>query len=539
MSVENQTPLEAECKINVSEVLASIDSGVVLIETAKSETSTNLNRYKKSKDNTKWFETVKTKLQNLKTDYLILNALSEEEIKERSNFDKLVVWLKDARDLRIKLEEDRKADTREVKKITDALNSFYALPIEYIEEMEDKIKPIRKKIQDADELEKKRKKEEEMARTNKRISELLAVGAKLKEGFYVLENPNDPEDCIEIQGIDINNTSDETWAIISEKANQINARIKEDEEKENARKQKEADEFKAKQEKLEREKLDMEMERYSNRKEVLLTLGLEETEGQQFFFGKKELTNRAEIVSLDSESWSNKVATIKADIQNIKVEYVISDNFSRLIQAGFKTNNQNKDLLFEISFDEDKRSILFPYEDLRDTKLAEEALQKSVVYKSEIKEKQDKFNAVINERSVLLNKLGFRHDYNSGNFTLILSAIGENIVVTKKELFSYTETDIISNTQLWEQKLKNNATESARLLKEEEDRIANEKEEKRKKDEAEKLAKQNDKQKLESLFNELDPIFEKYSFEQEKTNAKFKSEIEKFQIALSNLTSEF
>lgn len=535
--VENQTQLQEDCKIQLPEVLANIDNGMVLVENTKAETSGNLKRYKKNKENLQWVEGIKLKLQNLKTDYLILNSLTDEGIREKSNYDRMVVWLREARELRIKLDDSRKADSREVKKITDALNVFYSLPIEYIEEMEEKIKPIRKKITEADEAEKKRKKEEEMARTNKRISELIAIGAKLVEGFYVLENPNDPDDCIEIQGVDINNTSDGNWAIITEKANQIKDKILADELKERERKEKEKQELKDKQEKLDRERKEMEVERYNNRKEVLLSLGLNELEDKSFVFDNKVLISRNEIVSCDSESWTNKVLKIKSSIQDLNTEKIYKDNFSRLIQAGFKTNKLNRDLLFEIGFGEDSRSINVVDKDLTDVEFIDIAINDSIRHTAEIKEKEDKFNAVINERSVLLNKLGFRHDYNSGNFTLNLDAIGENIVVTKKELFGYTETDIISNTQLWEQKLKNNESESARLLKEEEDRIAKEKEEKRKKDEAENLAKQNDKQKLESLFHELTPIFGKYSFEQEKTNNKFKSEIEKFQITLSQLIS--
>lgn len=535
MQEQNQTQKNLPVtKTNLSDVLTGLDSTMELIVKERDDLTKGLKGLKKNSESKKSLDLLKSNLSKLKEGFDELNCLSEDQIKESTNFEKLKIWLRDARTLRKSLEDERTGYNSEIKKLSDKINDFYKSPKIIIEEWEDLIKPIRRKIEQAEEDEKNRKKAEALARTTQRIDELIRLGAKLEDGYYIITDPEDSTNSVQVQGTDINNTSDELWEQVTKLANEINTKIKLKEEADAKRKKDEEEKLEADKKRLAEETERVQAERYSNRKEVVYSIGLTES-GDNFIYKDDVVLTVRDLKELEYDKWNVRLSEAKAQIQKINLLELVRANTQKILSNRFNLDTVNKIYYFKLPDENEPDRIEISMDDLADTVKVDRVIEECKKMSSDYSDKLEKIKAVIDVRSGILDKYGFVYIVSSKVWKRTFTGWADDIIITYKELYEMDEAT-----------LNNKTTEFAKLISDynkhvTEQHEANERakriheEEERKKREKEDIQKQNDNDKINSLKMELSKVFSKYVFTNTDTNSKFVKIAEELSFKINSL----
>jgi hypothetical protein len=185
----------------------------------------------------------------------------------------------------------------------------------------------------------KKRKEEEIELAKQRVlrdrhDRLVAVGMNLIGDTYVYNNPIDGSQE-ELHKLNLESYSPDDFDFfvnnIKEVADKANAKlkaIKEEQERiriaqeaETKRLQEEQERMRKEQEQLRAEALQFKQERYKNRAEHLLNLGLEFSGISPFLFYRgRSIITTAEVSEMDTIAWKEKVSEIASKIEQIDIE---------------------------------------------------------------------------------------------------------------------------------------------------------------------------------------------------------------------------
>lgn len=460
--------------------------------------------------------------------------IAENEVATKENYPVLNSLVSTLRTTRTGLDNERKVTVTPLNNAVKVINSMYNNHIASIEEMEELIKPLKTEY-DREETERKEKEKNEKLRLlTERIETMNQLGAKLEGGYYVIENPENPDDSMSFQAVEIQAMSSENWDKVQKLAGEIKDKIA----------KAEADRIaKAEMEKLEREEAERKLkeaqeqvinERFENRKTKLELMGFVEHEGKFFCCG---ICYYVDVIKkMDNDSFTNIVLEAKAGIEESKKRAEYDNRVSGLVQMGFKdegTYYSFRSNGFKYDIDKKKLSVQEDYDfQVANFKSEKEASDKE---QEEIAKKQREEAELVRVKKVsigqVLNGIGMGYNFKDEvfiyNFT---SPQGQG----RPLFFSSKMSDVINLT---DEEFANHVSNATTVI--EQDKIDYTKHleaqaELQRKANAEK---QTDSQNIVSFASEVESLSKTVVIRNEDTKALFLKLCSEFTNSISKIVS--
>jgi hypothetical protein len=237
-------------------------------------------------------------------------------------------------------ESGRQALVKPANDYVSFVNDIYKSIESSVKKIEEQIKPIVQELKEQEDAEKARKAEEKAKQLNDRIKTLGTYGAKIIDGFYVIQSIINKDQEVSFQVTDLQSMTEKSWQMAIDKAKEIHDsnEIEEKErleaiEKQRATKAKEeAEENTKKQKELE----DLRSERMEARLYKLEVLGFVMDEKQNFInskIGTKETYNS--IADMNREDWNMWIEKQNTHITNFDKQQKENAAKQALTQHGF------------------------------------------------------------------------------------------------------------------------------------------------------------------------------------------------------------
>lgn len=238
------------------------------------------------------------------------------------------------RTTRTSLDSERKTAVAPLNNAVKYYNSLYNENIEDIKEAEAKIKPL-KEVYDKEEDDRKEKAKQEKEKAFlEKIQTFQDLGAKLIDGFYVIESPDgNDENDISYQAAEFRTISDENWGKLKKLAMQYKNEVAEKEEREAKEAKEKEDKRLADEAELKKKIADAENEKLSMRKEMLEMQGFYEESGNFVFHSLKY--SKAEIIAMDSDTFSSIKLKVAEIAEKVKKEAEVEKRVAKLTALDF------------------------------------------------------------------------------------------------------------------------------------------------------------------------------------------------------------